>query len=114
MHVTGRSRVSPRPKKNCRCLCPYPRRAFKPTGIPMTALTLIPLSREELEALRLCDLEGLTQEEAGLRMEVSRGTVQRLLMSARAKTARALTEGCALVMGEPDQNFPFTGQGDES
>lgn len=47
----------------------------------------------ELEALRLVDLEGLSQEEAGTRMGVSRGTVWRLLQEARRKTALALTEG---------------------
>jgi len=47
----------------------------------------------ELEALRLVDLEGLSQEEAGDRMGVSRGTVWRLIQSARKKTAQALTEG---------------------
>ena len=47
----------------------------------------------ELECLRLVDLEGLSQEEAGDRMGVSRGTVWRLLQSARKKVAQALTEG---------------------
>ena len=47
----------------------------------------------EIEALRLVDLEDLSQEEAGERMGVSRGTVWRLLQSARKKTAQALTEG---------------------
>jgi len=47
----------------------------------------------ELEAFRLVDFEGLSQEEAGQRMRVSRGTVWRLLQIARKKTAQALTEG---------------------
>jgi hypothetical protein len=47
----------------------------------------------ELEALRLVDLEGLSQEEAGEKMGVSRGTVWRLIQRARKKTAQALTEG---------------------
>jgi predicted DNA-binding protein (UPF0251 family) len=41
----------------------------------------------------LVDLEGLSQEEAGERMGVSRGTVWRLLQAARKKTAQALSEG---------------------
>ena len=56
------------------------------------------LFRDELEALRLCDMEGLFQEQAGERMGVSRGTVQRLLASARQKTAAALVTGAALVL----------------
>jgi predicted DNA-binding protein (UPF0251 family) len=47
----------------------------------------------ELEALRLVDVEGLTQEDAGKRMGISRGTVWRLLQEGRRKTAQALTEG---------------------
>jgi len=47
----------------------------------------------ELEALRLVDLEGLSQEKAGERMGISRGTVWRLIQSARKKTSQALTEG---------------------
>jgi hypothetical protein len=47
----------------------------------------------EIEALRLVDLEGLSQEEAGERMGVSRGTIWRLVQSARKKTVQALTEG---------------------
>lgn len=74
--------------------------AFKPIGRPMVDLEEIRLYRDELEVLRLCDLEGLVQEEAGERMGVSRGTVQRLLASARKKTAQALTEGAALVFVE--------------
>jgi predicted DNA-binding protein (UPF0251 family) len=66
----------------------------------MVDLEEIRLYRDELEVLRLCDLEGLVQEEAGQRMGVSRGTVQRLLASARKKTAQALTEGAALVFVE--------------
>jgi predicted DNA-binding protein (UPF0251 family) len=68
----------------------------------MWDLEKISLGRDELESLRLCDLVGLTQEEAGREMGVSRGTVQRLLTSAHAKVARALTESCALVLGEAD------------
>jgi hypothetical protein len=51
------------------------------------------LEHAELEAFRLVDLEGLSQEEAGERMGVSRGTVWRLLQAARKKTAQALSEG---------------------
>ena len=46
------------------------------------------LEVDELEALRLCDLEGLDQSGAGERMGVSRGTVQRLLKSGRKTVVR--------------------------
>ena len=56
------------------------------------------LQLAELEAFRLVDLEGLSQEKAGERMGVSRGTVWRLVQSARKKTAKALTEGKPLLL----------------
>lgn len=64
----------------------------------MTALEKVYLQQDELESFRLCDLDGCTQEEAGVSMGISRGTVQRLLMSAREKTARALVHGHALII----------------
>jgi len=69
-----------------------PARTFHPSGLPIN-LEPIYLGPAELEALRLVDLEGLSQEEAGERMGISRGTVWRLLQSGRKKVAQALTEG---------------------
>jgi len=89
--------VSPRYKKPRNCKCKFKGKAFKPTCVPMSEVEQIPLLREELEALKLCDLDDLTQEEAGVRMGVSRGTVQRILTVARKKTAMALSKGKAIV-----------------
>jgi len=63
--------------------------------IPFPQRNPIPIHMEpaELEVLRLVDLEGLSQEEAGAKMGISRGTIWRLLQNARKKTAQALTEG---------------------
>jgi predicted DNA-binding protein (UPF0251 family) len=63
----------------------------------MSDVESITLSRDELETLKLCDLDGLTQEQAGVKMGVSRGTVQRILTSARKKVATALAQGRAIV-----------------
>jgi predicted DNA-binding protein (UPF0251 family) len=63
------------------------------TPNPSGNLEPIIIDVAELEAFRLVDLEGLTQEEAGQRMSVSRGTVWRLVQSARKKTAQAISEG---------------------
>ncbi len=89
--------MSPVCKKPRNCRCRFKGKAFKPTGIPMSGLQQICLQRDELEALKLCDLDDLTQEEAGKRMGVSRGTIQRMLASARKKVACALTKGGAIV-----------------
>jgi hypothetical protein len=63
------------------------------TPYPRESAESITLEPAELEAFRLVDLEGLSQEEAGHRMGISRGTVWRLLQQARKKVAQALTEG---------------------
>lgn len=89
--------MSPRPKKTRKCQGGFCGRAFKPTGTPLTELKQIELYRDELEALRLCDGEGMTQEQAGQCMGVSRGTIQRIITVARKKTATALTLGQALL-----------------
>ena len=70
---------------------PPPINTFSP--IPQANPTPILIEPAEIEALRLVDLEELSQEDAGVRMGVSRGTVWRLLQSARKKTTQALTEG---------------------
>ena len=64
----------------------------------MSQLEREELGHDELEALRLCDSEGLSQQQAAEAMGVSRGTVQRTLSSARKKVANALVAGKALVL----------------
>jgi predicted DNA-binding protein (UPF0251 family) len=54
------------------------------------------LKLEELEAIRLKDLEGLEQLECAMRMEVSRPTFQKILVSAREKVADSLINGKVL------------------
>lgn len=60
---------------------------------PATTSKTIIIEPAELEAMRLVDLEGLSQEQAGTKMGISRGTIWRLVKSARSKVAQALTEG---------------------
>jgi predicted DNA-binding protein (UPF0251 family) len=73
----------------------------------MSQLEVVRLGMDELEAMRSCDLDGLDQETAGLRMGVSRGTVQRLVNSGRAKVLQALLSTAALVIeqGITDENL---------
>lgn len=69
---------------------------FKPAGIPMRVLEEVRLSVEEAEAVRLKDLEGLEQEQGAEKMNISRPTFQRVLVSARQKIAEALLNGKAI------------------
>jgi predicted DNA-binding protein (UPF0251 family) len=63
------------------------------TPNPSTNLRPIFIEIVEVEAFRLVDMEGLSQEEAGEMMSISRGTIWRLVQSARRKAAQALSEG---------------------
>jgi len=69
---------------------------FKPAGIPLYSLEEVNLAVEEVEAIRLKDLEGLEQEECAQRMRISRPTFHRVLESARRKLADALLNGKAI------------------
>jgi predicted DNA-binding protein (UPF0251 family) len=86
----------PRPFK-CRRISHVPGVTFfKPAGVPMRALEEMQLTMEEAEAIRLKDLEGLDQEPAAEKMNVSRATFQRVLGAARQKVADALLNGKAI------------------
>jgi predicted DNA-binding protein (UPF0251 family) len=63
------------------------------TPSPLRGVEPVFIEMAELEAFRLVDRDGLSQEKAGQRMNVSRGTIWRLVQSARKKIAQALTEG---------------------
>ncbi len=76
-------RIGCRPKALC----------FKPAGIPVRALDSVALTLDEVEALRLADLEGHYQEQAAARMRISRPTFARIVEAARRKTAEALIHG---------------------
>ncbi len=78
---------------------PHPVRISHTTGIkafipePLNSLEPVHIEPAELEVIMLIDIEDLNQQEAGERMGTSRGTVWRLLQSARRKIALALIEG---------------------
>jgi predicted DNA-binding protein (UPF0251 family) len=69
---------------------------FKPAGISLSQLQEICLSVEEVEAIRLKDLERLEQEECAQKMNISRPTFSRILGSVRQKMADALLNGKAI------------------
>ena len=94
----------PRPCK-CRRITQTPRtNAFKPSGMPSSGLQRVILHLDELEALRLADLDGLYQDEGARRMGISRPTFGRLIAAARHKVADALLNGKVLVF----QGGPIT------
>ncbi len=56
------------------------------------------LELEELEAVRLKDYEGLEQSECAEKMQISRSTFQRILISARKKIADCLIHGKEIII----------------
>lgn len=71
---------------------------IKQAGIPTAEMEKIVLGMDELEAMRLCDGKGLTQADAGRQMQISRGTVQRLVTTGRKKVIDAMIYAKALVI----------------
>ena len=69
---------------------------FKPRAVPMSMLKEVELGVDELETLRLCDLEGREQIKAAKEMKISQSTLQRILTSAHKKISEALIKGKAI------------------
>jgi len=86
----------PRPRKHRRLMREPQPAIYKPVGVPLRLLESTVLLHEELESLRLADLEGHYQEEAAEQMGISRSTFQRIVTEARRKVAQALVGGTAL------------------
>lgn len=80
---------------------------FKPRGIPMCDLIEVHLKVDEREAIRLADLEGLSHEEGGLQMGVSRATFGRILRNARKIVADAMINGKAINVEGGHYEFVF-------
>lgn len=75
-----------------------PYRVFSPAGCPKERFEGVEMSLDELEAIRLADLEGLYQEAAAREMHVSRQTFGNILASARHKVAEMLIYGRELTV----------------
>jgi uncharacterized protein len=79
----------PLPRHVC---CRLNGRGFRPLGLPPHKGDAISIAVDELEAMRLADIEGLYQDAAAERMGVSRQTYARILGRARSAVARSLIE----------------------
>lgn len=84
----------PRPKK-CRKVCCLPKTIeFVPSSCKN--YSVITLSVDEYEAIRLIDKEDFSQEECALYMQIARTTAQQIYNSAKKKLANALVNGTAI------------------
>ncbi len=69
---------------------------FKPRGIPLRELEEEILMPDELEAIKLYQVDDLDQTTAAEKMKISQPTFARLLASANQKIARAIIKGKAI------------------
>jgi predicted DNA-binding protein (UPF0251 family) len=95
----------PRPKQFRTIATPPTMKGFKPFGIPRTELETVLLSYDEYETIRLLDYEGLMQEQAAERMNVSRPTLTRIYEKARRAIAKAFIEGKMIVIDGGNVDF---------
>jgi uncharacterized protein len=86
---------------------------FKPAGIGLSGMNEVVLTMGEFEAIRLKDNEGMEQEKAAKKMDISQPTFHRLLLGARKKVADALVNSKAIKIegGTYKMVSPGRGQG---
>lgn len=101
----------PRPRRLRRVMCEPGFTYFKPAGVRMSGLTDSVLTVDEYEAVRLKDLEGMDQEKAAKKMNISQPTFHRLLLSARKKITDAVVNGKAIKIEGGDYKMARPGRG---
>ena len=92
--------MSPRPKMPKNITFSPQATYFKPRGIPMRELDVVHLTHEEMEAVRLYEVEELNQTQCAKKMNTSQSTLQRILDSAHKKIGDALIHGKAIEIIE--------------
>ena len=90
------TRVMPRPRGQ-RCLRFKPNvYYFKPRGIPLRELREVVLLSDELEAIKLHEVDGLEKLKAAEKMKISQPTFGRIINSAYRKIGLAIIKGMAI------------------
>jgi predicted DNA-binding protein (UPF0251 family) len=89
-----------RPRKSRLCRCKPCSCYFKPQGIPLRVLEEVELLADELESLKLSEVDDLEQTEAARKMGISQPTFARILGSAHKKVASAIIGGKAIKILE--------------
>jgi len=84
---------------------------FKPRGVPLSSLKEVSLTIDELEAIRLADLEDLEQTVAAKKMKISQSTLQRILKEGHKKIAEALVLGKSIKVEGGEVVMPGFGRG---
>ena len=86
----------PRPRK-WRRVCNLPvNNSFGPLDNSKMIDDCIVMTVDEYETIRLIDLEGLSQEDCGIAMNIGRTTAQRIYNNGKKKLATSLVKGIPL------------------
>jgi len=86
----------PRPRKWRKVCCMPASSRFGPLDSTINADNNISMTIDEYETIRLIDLEGFTQEECAVQMNIARTTVQGIYNDARKKLSESLVNGKVL------------------
>ncbi len=95
----------PRPKRKRLMSVPPVIDGFKPFGVPIANSEPLVLLFEEYESIKLADYEGLTQEQAAEKMNISRPTFTRIYEKARRTIAQALVEAKIILIGSENEDI---------
>lgn len=100
----------PRGKKDRFCRRLSDRKIYVPYGLSDESPEKVCIDLDEFEAMRLCDFDGKSQIEASEQMGLSRGTVQRLLLSGRKKVIDGIFHSKAIIVSNDNENIKFKGE----
>lgn len=87
-----------RPKKWRNVCCLPESRRFGPLDAPLNMKDRVTMTVDQYETIRLIDLEGFTQEECAIQMNIGRTTVQGIYFEARRKLAESLVDSRVLLI----------------
>ncbi len=79
---------------------------FKPRAVPLCNLEEVEITFDELETLRLSNINKLNQADAAKKMGIHQSTFQRTLTRARKKITDALVNGKAIKICGGEYTFP--------
>lgn len=96
----------PRPRKHRRIGFSPQFNEFGPVGQQCHEETII-LKLDEVESLRLMDLENLDQQTCADRMNIGRTTFQRIYKDARKKVSDSIINGKRIVLENQQNNAPM-------
>lgn len=94
----------PRPKKLRRLRFDPNVIYFKPRGVPLSEIEEVILETDEIEALKLHDVNQLNQNKAAKEMKISQPTFARILNSAYKKLADGIINGKAIKLAYASSN----------